>query len=236
MDPISRSAKPFCQGEAGVVGLRWALGRKHLLRELECVAITAGDEDSAAALLFFGGSGGGRSDRPPSHLPPYQSPQLRRNAFDVGGLVASFVVTKTGDTVFVGLYKTVARRNALPNEQAPVLDIPLKPTDIVHDMHLDKPMADYIGRLVIEPWKDAINFVRRASRDPSPSVKEIKRSPYEEPFPGLVGFSRRVEELPGLFPIYGNRALRLHAQHGWCRREAVLGSGCPRQAVAPDCR
>ena len=71
-------------------------------------------------------------------------------------------------------------------------------------MHLDEPMADYIGRLVIEPWKDAINYVQRATAR-NPRIIEIKRSPYEEPFPGLVGFLRRVDELRGLFPHWIER-------------------------------
>jgi hypothetical protein len=39
----------------------------------------------------------------------------------------------------------------------------------------------------------------------NPRVVELRRSAYEEPFPGLVGFSRRVGELPGLFPNWQER-------------------------------
>jgi len=60
-------------------------------------------------------------------------------------------------------------------------------------------MTDYIGRLVIRPWKDAINFVHKASVR-NPEVLEIRPSVQQEPFPGLLEFSRRVSDIPDIFP------------------------------------
>ena len=40
----------------------------------------------------------------------YQSVQGQRNKFDVGGIVASFVVSNSGETLFVGLYRVQSRR------------------------------------------------------------------------------------------------------------------------------
>jgi hypothetical protein len=135
----------------------------------------------------------------------YQSVQGPKNSFRVGGLVASFVVTTSNETVFVGLYETFGRRQILEDERLPVLDTPLNQSDYVHDLRLPTDvMRDYVGRLVIEPWKDAINFVQRASgRDPR--ILEIKRVRQDEPFPGLLSFSRRISELAGIFPTWRER-------------------------------
>jgi hypothetical protein len=135
----------------------------------------------------------------------YQSVQGPKNAFDVGGFVASFVATRFGETVFVGIYKTIERRRAREDERLPLLDRPINPKEFIHYLRFQsETMADYIGRLVIEPWRDAINFVHRASAR-NPKILEIKRLMQEEPFPGPLEFSRKVSDLMGIFPNWQER-------------------------------
>jgi hypothetical protein len=164
----------------------------------------------------------------------YQSVQGPKNSFRVGGLVASFVVTTSNETVFVGLYETFGRRQILEDERLPVLDTPLNQSDYVHDLRLQTDvMRDYVGRLVIEPWKDAINFVQRASgRDPR--ILEIKRVRQDEPFPGLLSFSRRISGLAGIFRRGASVLLRqkaytylplMMAINTWVPRQALRDSG-----------
>lgn len=114
----------------------------------------------------------------------YQSTQRKKNAFDKGGLVASFVVSNWGETLFVGMY-TVERQQRLING------------DVTHDLNLTKYMSEYVCRLVIAPWPDAINIVKHATLC-DPEVYEIKRNPDLEPFPGLMKFTRRVRDLPNI--------------------------------------
>lgn len=129
----------------------------------------------------------------------YQSVQGPKNAFIVGGLVASFIATRTGETVFVGIYQTVERRNAFEGERLPVLDRRVDKKDIIHRMKFrSEAMDDYIGRLVIKPWKDAINFVQKASAR-NPEVVEIRPKVREEPFPGLIECSLRVRDVPSIY-------------------------------------
>lgn len=79
----------------------------------------------------------------------YQSSQPRKNAFNVGGFVASFVSYGT-DTLFVGLYRTLSRRQAELGEKDSVLKIPLESTDFIHEMELSEKLREYELRLVIE--------------------------------------------------------------------------------------
>jgi hypothetical protein len=51
--------------------------------------------------------------------------------------------------------------------------------------------------LVIEPWRDPINFVKRAARY-NAKVLEIKRTPDQEQFPALMKFRKRVCDLPNI--------------------------------------
>jgi hypothetical protein len=135
----------------------------------------------------------------------YQSVQGPKNSFEIDGLVASFVATRLSETIFVGIYKTVGRRHALEGERLSVLHYPADHKDFIHDLQLQKEaMVDYIGRLVIEPWKDAINFVHRASAR-NPKVLEIKRSQQQEPFPGPLEFSRKVNDLADIFSNWRER-------------------------------
>ena len=134
----------------------------------------------------------------------YQRIQRPRNAFEIGGLVASFVVTQTNETVFIGLYETSGQRKSRPEDIDPLLGHSLSGDYIIHEMQCKTTLGDYIGRLVIEPWKDAINFVQRAASR-NPRVLEIKRAAQEELFPGLLAFSRKVSDLPGIFPNWRER-------------------------------
>ena len=58
-------------------------------------------------------------------------------------------------------------------------------------------MRDYVFRLVIEPWSDPINFVKKAARYKA-KVLEIKRAPDQEQFPTLMKFRKRVSDLPNI--------------------------------------
>ena len=128
----------------------------------------------------------------------YQSVQGQKNKFDVGGVVASFVVSNSDETLFVGLYSVQSRRNWTTGDYCdPLWKAPSENSDFVHDLRATEQMRDYVSRLVIEPWPDAINFVKRAARY-NPKVLEIKRRPDQEQFPTLMKFRKRVSDLPNI--------------------------------------
>lgn len=140
----------------------------------------------------------------------YQSVQRNRFAFDVGGWVASFVVTNLKQTLFIGLYKVEHRRPAVERDWEAWPKLPSDPNSMFHALSLSNEMSEYVRRLTIEPWSDAINYVKNANRC-NPTIKEIKSAPEDEAFPGYLTFSRRVSNLKSIFPSWQGR---LSDQHG----------------------
>jgi hypothetical protein len=134
----------------------------------------------------------------------YQSFQRPSKRFTIGGYLASFVVTRTRETVFVGLYKVITARKAEERDRAPVLGIEVEPDDIVHELENTSLMLPYVGRLIIEPWRDAINHVKKAT-DRNPEVRELRRQTYDEPFPGLLRFKRNISDMANIFPSWQER-------------------------------
>jgi len=128
----------------------------------------------------------------------YQSVQGPKNKFDVGGVVASFVVSNSDETLFVGLYRVQSRRPWTADDYCdPLWKVPSETHDFFHELHATEHMRDYVSRLVIEPWPDAINFVKKAARY-NAKVLEIKRAPDQEQFPTLMKFRKRVGDLPNI--------------------------------------
>lgn len=135
----------------------------------------------------------------------YQRIQSRKYAFDEGGLVASFVVSNSDETLFVGCYYVEARRFWTENDWCdPLWDPPSEGRDFIHELRLTEHMSDYVRRLVIKPWRDPINFVKRAKKC-DPEVLEIKKSPDEEQFPSYISFRRQVNDLRVMFPAWTTR-------------------------------
>jgi hypothetical protein len=127
----------------------------------------------------------------------YQSVQGQKNKFDVGGVVASFIVSNSDETLFVGLYRVQSRRNWTAGDYCDPLWEVSSENDFVHDLHATEQMCDYASRLVIEPWPDVRTLVKRAAQYDA-KVLEIKRTPDQEQFPTLMKFRKRVGDLPNI--------------------------------------
>ena len=65
-------------------------------------------------------------------------------------------------------------------------------------------MSEYSRRLVIAPWRDAINIVKKAVQC-DPKISAIKEAPEQEQFPTYMKFRRRVFDLPNIFPDWQDR-------------------------------
>lgn len=134
----------------------------------------------------------------------YQSVQTSRNKFDPGEIVASFVVTRTNDTVFVGLYDVVSRAPILAGDIDPITGDRAAPDCWRHELVLSASLIEYQARAIIKSWPDPINYVKRASRC-DPELIELKRHALEEPYPGHLAFSRRIDEMPALYSSWRER-------------------------------
>ena len=91
-----------------------------------------------------------------------------RLVFDVGGLLASFIVSATGKTIFVGLYKVQERGLCTPGTVWPFDGADASGAHL-HGLVLDERLAGYADRLVIA-WG--------AVRGHGSSVQPTSRSRY----------------------------------------------------------
>lgn len=124
----------------------------------------------------------------------YQSVQ-KRKLFDVGDLLASFIVTEARKTVFVGLY-----------EVAGIDTCPIGTVDVLighdvsgyngYDLHLLEQLSDHTDKVVINWGAGTRSWVQRAANQPKP-VLEIAEQ-YEPRFPGFREFIRPIDDIPTL--------------------------------------
>jgi hypothetical protein len=116
--------------------------------------------------------------------------------------IASFVVTPSGETLFVDLYK-VGKPNS--NSKAVICPIKLKSYDagklFVYDLTLDERMNDFSKRMVLNWGEGYRSWVQRAEKQ-NKDIVEIRRQ-FEEPkFPDYFSFQKRIEEIPTLYPTW----------------------------------
>lgn len=115
-----------------------------------------------------------------------------RDVFPVGDLLASFVVTESGKTVFVGMYRVDNVGTCPPGSIDPLLKHDTSGL-FRYDLHLTEELADYQDKVVIEWGAGKRSWVQRAANQPKPVV-EITHQ-YEPRFPGFRAFTRPIDEL-----------------------------------------
>ena len=133
-----------------------------------------------------------RNDR--STFERYQSAQ-KRDVFDVGDLLASFIVTEARNTVFVGLYQ-VAGIGPCPAGTVDALTGVDLSGHQSYDLRLVEQLGDYTDKIVIDWGPGTRSWVQRAANQPKP-VLEIAEQ-YEPRFPGFREFVRPVDDIPTL--------------------------------------
>jgi hypothetical protein len=125
----------------------------------------------------------------------YQKIQGRK-VFDVGNILASFVVTPSNQTLFVGLYSVVGIGRAPPGIVDPIGQHDVSGAQF-YDIRFDQRLDDLAGRLIID-WGDGFRaWVQRAGRRDK-SVLEIKREITDPQFPGFTGFCWDVDEIASI--------------------------------------
>jgi len=107
--------------------------------------------------------------------------------------IASFVVTPSGETLFVGLY---AKRGV--SKAPPGLIDPITNQDVegycLYDLTLDSKLAEYSGKVIVEWGPGYRAWVQRAHKQEK-QVIEIRRSVVVRPFPGFLNFHERLSSL-----------------------------------------
>jgi hypothetical protein len=134
----------------------------------------------------------------------YQGIQ-RLERFRLGGLLASFVVTPQGETIFAGLYSV----DGVGPAPEPTID-PVSGQDMtgcnLYQTRPDPRLSEYVGLLVIDWGLGFRSWVQRADRQDKP-VREIRREINEPPFPGFAQFRWDIDEIEAL-PLSWQEVLR----------------------------
>jgi hypothetical protein len=139
----------------------------------------------------------------PELVEQYQSIQ-KYDRFEVGGFVASFVVTPPprSETLFIGLYEVLARAECEAGSREPFTGIDV--TGLYrYEMAYDDRLDEYRERLVVDWGPGTRSWVQLASRQPKP-VRAL-RDQQEPPFPGFARFCVDVHDVPGIYPSWQER-------------------------------
>lgn len=147
----------------------------------------------------------------------YQSLQ-EKVTFEAGEFVTSFIVTPTGDTLFVGLYEVLGRTECKAGAKCPVSGTTYKAGEAQwHKMSRSKVMEEYAEKLVIgwgtlqddgQERRPGQKFAQRATNEKR--LVEVFREKFRIPFPGFRKFRCRVGDVPGL-----PEAWRQHLREVW---------------------
>lgn len=122
----------------------------------------------------------------------YQAIQ-ETDRFPRGAVLASFVVSPLGETIFVGTYEVEAIGEAPPGH----MDA-LHGHDVtglcLYNLQPTPVLTNFRGRIVVDWGPGARAWVQRADRQDKP-ILEIKRSIVDPPFPGFDAFLHTVKGL-----------------------------------------
>lgn len=125
-------------------------------------------------------------------LEKYQQIQ-KRKVFEIGGLIASFVVTPRGETLFVGLYRVNDIGIAPPGTIDPVLQAD-RAGLYLYDITREEKLSDYAGHLTVNWGGGHRAWVQLAHRKDKPVI-EIRKELREEPFPGFGRFCWDIDAI-----------------------------------------
>jgi hypothetical protein len=115
--------------------------------------------------------------------------------FNVGELLASFIVTEARKTVFVGLYRVAGVGRSPRGSIDPLIKHDIS-GHFRYDLPLDDHLASYRDRVAIEWGAGKRSWVQRAANQPKPVIEIAEQ--FEPRFPGFREFVRPVDEIPTL--------------------------------------
>lgn len=138
-------------------------------------------------------------------LETYQRIQSR-NVFTIGDLLASFVATPLGDTLFIGLYRVNGVGNVPTGTIDPSTGAEPEPGLNFYDICRDERLSDYVGLLTVDWGKGFLAWVQRAeSKDKR--VLEIRAKVREDVFPGFTSFCWDIDQIAAV-PLAWQEVLR----------------------------
>lgn len=132
----------------------------------------------------------------------YQELQGADNPFPVGGFLASFVVTPSRETLFVGIYKVNGKGPFKGEIICPLKgNICKSPGHLRFDLELCSLLREYEGRVVIDWGPGARSWIQRPVNKAKP-ILELRATIQEPYFPGFTDFKWELNELDSLPPSW----------------------------------
>lgn len=113
-----------------------------------------------------------------------------------GSLLASFVATPQGETLFVGMYGVHGIGTVEPGTRDPVLGHPVDGLHL-YDLRRDPRLSLYAGKVVVEWGTGYRSWVQRAHKQDKP-ILEVRKEFQEQIFPGFAKFETRLSEVAKL--------------------------------------
>lgn len=125
-------------------------------------------------------------------LETYQRIQ-KRQVFEIGSLLATFVATPANDTLFIGLYRVDGIGTAPLGTIDPVVQADRAGLNL-YDIRREERLSDYAGLLVIDWGKGFRAWVQRADFKDK-VVLEVRKEAKEESFPGFTQFCWDIDQI-----------------------------------------
>jgi hypothetical protein len=130
-----------------------------------------------------------------SKFESYQQLQSWKNRFPQGSILASFVVTPTGETLFVGAYNVIRLSKIKTSINDPLVGYLPPKIRAWHETKHSKRMKQYEGVLVIDWGSRKERGWRQRAHRQNKLVLELRRTIKEEQFPGYINFMRKIADL-----------------------------------------
>jgi hypothetical protein len=128
-------------------------------------------------------------------LETYQRIQ-KNDRFEVGNLLASFVVTPSGDTLFIGLFRVNGIGIAPPGTIDPVVEEDRAGLHL-YEIQREDRLSEYVGHLVIDWGKGYIQWAQGAEANDK-HILEIRKEIKEEAFPGFTRFCCDIDQITAI--------------------------------------
>lgn len=129
----------------------------------------------------------------------------KRNVFQGARVLASFVATPLGESLFVSLYEIRGMTTA-----APGLIDPLSSRDvggmISYDLVPMRKLVEYRGRLIVDWGLGYRSWVQLAAKKDKPLLEIRRTAAGERSFPGFLDFREKLSELKAV-PLAWRAAL-----------------------------
>jgi len=141
----------------------------------------------------------------PGEFEKYQQLQ-GSNRFGKRNHLASFVVTPSKDTLFVGFYKKLsAGKPPAELHECPFSGRSVnRKTDFYYDFEKDQSFSQFEGKLVVNWGTGYRNWVQKADSKESgnKNILEIRKTDHEPAFPGYREFREDIAGIQAIWPSW----------------------------------